>query len=607
MGTTLRKLILKWYEINAKDAYRERPEIFEVLASMVTCHVMNAYYIRPPSYPHPATWILALVGPQGRGKSTIMKLTSTLYSWAGMTSVSPGSPEGIIEEIHQKVKELEYGRLYLFWDEAGAIKDRQNSYLSTLEYWVNKMYYSDELEHRTRTRNIVKVPRDSYMINLMFGAINDQWAEIERNFDKGFGRRSFPVLLDVDLPLLTNIDFSALFQSAFIEPSLRWALRKVSRLAPIIALDGAAKYDKYIKRLRLPLTKKMAVSEYGLKFAIGKMLGEAFEVPEDEEREKNSKEAADWAYENFLDRLENWADAIFVEDTNGKILREKFDEAQAPVEEFFENLDKHFNPQILNPPRHIVHALRMFRPELPSSIMSISLYLRIIEDYVVINDDYSVYRDYEDKLSDLEASTSTSKQPESGKNLTGMSSNVYPKASGIIEDNYKRQPHITPELQRLLTLNITDYTSPASFIYALHYLLRAMVLTPTAPAPELTELQYRIASALKDGAPPVMTYTNFIRTLFHTNDVGRYEKLLQLAEEAKILRVVEGFKKRRGRVVRYVILDTDARICGNCYFYGTTMCPKMKKSIDVLGARAQVSPADSACEKFEPFWAVGGE
>lgn len=191
----------------------------------------------------------------------------------------------------------------------------------------------------------------------------------------------------------------------------------------------------------------------------------------------------------------------------------------------------------------------------------------------------------------------------SGKNLASSPSNDYPQASGIIEGFYKEQP-MSAELRHLLDLNITEYTSPASFIYALHYLTKAMVLSLTTPSPELTELKYRIDAALRDGAPPVMTYTNFIKTLFHTNDVGRYEKLLQLAEEAKIIRIVQGSMRRGGRIVRYVVLNTDARICGNCYYYGTTMCPKAKGVMDVLALRRLVRPTDDACEKFEPFWAL---
>lgn len=607
MSETLRKLILDWYKYNAKDAYRERPEIFEVLSSMVTCHVANAYYIRPPSYVHPATWILALVGPQGRGKSTIMRLTGTLYNWAKMVSISPGSPEAIIEEIHQKVKEMEYGRLYLFWDEAGSIKERQSSYLSTLEYWINQMYYSSELEHRTRTRNIIKVPRDSYMINLMFGAINDQWAEIERTFDKGFGRRTFPILLDVDLPLLTDIDFSALVINAMLRPRLMWALKQVAKLEPIIALDGVSKYDRYIKRLTLPLTKKMALSEYGLKFAIGRMIGEAFEVPEEEEIHENHKEAESWAMEHFLDKLENWAQGIYVEDTNGKILREKYDEDQGETEKALENFDKRSYPQILIPPKSFIPHLIMARPELPSSSLRISLYLRIIEDNMRINDDNSVYRDNKDnkdnKCDDttlVKPSTSASKQLMNGKNPPTMSGNEHPQPSGIIEGFYTQQP-LTPELTRLLDINITEYTSPASFIYALHYLTKAMVLPMAGPSPELTELKYRIDTALRDGAPLVMSYTNFIKTLFHTNDVGRYEKLLQLAGEAQIIRIVQGYYKRGGRYVRYVILDPTAKICGNCIRLGTKKCPLVLEA----AAKGKYFIVDksvllrSACDNFE--------
>jgi len=157
MGDSLRKLILDWYKFLAKDAYKSKPEIFDVLSSMVVDHVTTLYYIRPPSYIYPATWFIALVGPQGKGKSTIMDLTEELYQWAGMEKASEGSPEAIIEDIHNKVEKLGFARLYLFWDEAGRLREGQKSYLSTLEYWVNQMYHSRGLRHRTRTRQEVLV------------------------------------------------------------------------------------------------------------------------------------------------------------------------------------------------------------------------------------------------------------------------------------------------------------------------------------------------------------------------------------------------------------------------------------------------------------------
>lgn len=604
MTDNLRKLILEWYKLLAKDAYKSKPEIFDMLASMVVDHVTTMYYIRPPSYIYPATWLVALVGPQGKGKSTIMDLTEDLYNWAGLEKASEGSPEAIIEDIHTKVEKMGFAKLYLFWDEAGRLKEGQKSYLSTLEYWVNQMYHSRSLVHKTRTRQEVLVPKDTYMINLVFGAIHTQWAEIEAQFNKGFGRRTLPIYLDPDIPLITNIDFSALYHRAILEPRLEWIMRTLSEYTVIAGIDNAGKWDSYIKKLTLPEVKKMAISEYAFKYALGRFVGEAIEVPEWEEIEKDSAKAEEWVLEQFKHNIEKWTVEYAIQPKDSKVVW------QNPVVKMTTDFNPH-NPQG-NPQAKNLFSVR---PSLPYPTNNISLLIfESVEDYDD-NYGYEGYEDYEDYSTPSGGSANTK---SSSSNRTSNSSNTknvilrpsedyedyedYRKFLDQIQKNPANLVKMTPKFRTL-----ENFLAPYSLFTAIYKLALVMLVPETGPSEEIVELEYRIKEALKDIEIPVLTYTKFIQTIFHTNATDRYEKVLQLAEDAGVIRIVEMGSKRRGRPVRYVILDPSAKVCGNCEFFRNKKCPRVAEALLTKrdwSAYGVVKPYNSVCDKFLHYLAM---
>jgi len=606
MGDSLRKLILNWYKFLAKDAYKSKPEIFDVLSSMVVDHVTTLYYIRPPSYIYPATWFIALVGPQGKGKSTIMDLTEELYQWAGMEKASEGSPEAIIEDIHNKVEKLGFARLYLFWDEAGRLREGQKSYLSTLEYWVNQMYHSRGLRHRTRTRQEVLVKGNTYMINLVFGAIHTQWAEIEEQFNKGFGRRTLPIYLDPDIPLITDIDFSAILHRAEMEPRLEWIMKVLSEYMVIAGIDKAGRWDNLIKKLTIPEVKKMAIGEYSFKYALGRFLGESIEVPEWEEIEKNEQQAEEWVLEKLKDNLEKWT----VEYTL------KLKDSKTLWQNTLVKMTTKNNPHNPQPCPHSKGLLSLL-PSLPYPHNRLSLLIfESVWGYEGLKN-YEGYEGYEGYETANEGSVQTS---DSIKNLRPMSSNVHPKGFGVrwgYEGYEKFIDIVTKNPDKLVTIpsgspTLETYMLPYSIFTAIHILAKVMMLPIGGPSEDIINLKYRIQEALKDLDVPVITYTKFINKVFHTKDTGRYEKEIQLAEEAGIIRILEMSSKRRGRPIRYVVLDTSAKICGNCEFFRSKECPRILNAIMEKGkdwlAYDSVKPWEAPCEKFINYLTLeGGE
>ena len=90
----------------------------------------------------------------------------------------------------------------------------------------------------------------------------------------------------------------------------------------------------------------------------------------------------------------------------------------------------------------------------------------------------------------------------------------------------------------------------------------------------------------------------FAREILHTATPQYYKDVLTILQDAGFIRIVE--YPYKGRMAKYVVLDTKARICANCAHYRNPQeCPLLKGVFDFKEAAAKVPPWKPACEKFE--------
>lgn len=153
-----------------------------------------------------------------------------------------------------------------------------------------------------------------------------------------------------------------------------------------------------------------------------------------------------------------------------------------------------------------------------------------------------------------------------------------------------------PENSKELNL---DYFLPPHFAYLTYRtLLDTVKVEQVAPDGVTTANVERIKRWLESGGKPVVPLRTFVRQILHLGNPRQYENILRILEDAGYIRQIQW--KYRGRTVRYIILDTSARICGNCAKFGISgECPKLRVISLSDKIYELVRPWDKACEEFE--------
>jgi len=131
------------------------------------------------------------------------------------------------------------------------------------------------------------------------------------------------------------------------------------------------------------------------------------------------------------------------------------------------------------------------------------------------------------------------------------------------------------------------------------YKMLVDTVKPYAAAPDSVTIRNveRIKQWLESGGAPVVSMKKFAREILHTGSPQYYQMVLQILEEAGYIRMVEFYY--RGRPAKYVILDTNAKICANCVYYrDLEHCPRLRGFESIEEAKHAVPPWEVPCEKF---------
>ena len=201
-------------------------------------------------------------------------MLTILLESASIKSIMTGTPEAIVEQV-EKVK---HG--YMFWDEAYEIYKKSRSYLDTLPYLLNRMYYRDEITMGRRTKKSITLERDSYHVNIYFTALPEQWSEIESAFLGGFSRRVLKVQVEGSIPY---------FSLRNTEPPLE-TMQAIARCFKLLKyFEVHAKVDvprelaKELDYVKLDEEIKSMVEEYTYKVTVGRAIAYALEYYDDME------------------------------------------------------------------------------------------------------------------------------------------------------------------------------------------------------------------------------------------------------------------------------------------------------------------------------------
>ena len=147
-------------------------------------------------------------------------------------------------------------------------------------------------------------------------------------------------------------------------------------------------------------------------------------------------------------------------------------------------------------------------------------------------------------------------------------------------------------------MKITDFVG-VNFA-ALTYQQLINSIRPLVGAPDQITMRNmeKIQQWLESGGKLIVSKREFLRKILHIGDPRNYLPVLQLLEDAGVIKIVDFIY--RGRNVQYVVLDTKARICANCAHYRNPQeCPLLEGVFDFKEAAAKVPPWRAACEKFE--------
>jgi hypothetical protein len=88
---------------------------------------------------------------------------------------------------------------------------------------------------------------------------------------------------------------------------------------------------------------------------------------------------------------------------------------------------------------------------------------------------------------------------------------------------------------------------------------------------------------------------DFVRDVLGMRDAQWYRPRVEALAEAEVIRIVEHGKKK------IVILDPEAKICGNCARWDGLPCDASKSPLEVQAERKLYSPLDECRypERFE--------
>jgi len=155
---------------------------------------------------------------------------------------------------------------------------------------------------------------------------------------------------------------------------------------------------------------------------------------------------------------------------------------------------------------------------------------------------------------------------------------------------------------------IVDYLPPNFARTTYEQLIRSVRSIAGAPDEITLRNVQRIQQWLNSGGSVVVSKRKFAQQILHTTNPSFYKPVLEILQDAGYIKIVDSMYK--GRKVQYVILDTKAKICGNCALFRTDACPRVQKimqNYDFSNSSdlyqfilEKTRPYDKACDEFEP-------
>ena len=148
------------------------------------------------------------------------------------------------------------------------------------------------------------------------------------------------------------------------------------------------------------------------------------------------------------------------------------------------------------------------------------------------------------------------------------------------------------------THSLSEFMPPFSYVLTFKQLLNTITPRISAPDSVIMKNVERIKEWLEAGNPSIVSTRKFVQNILHTTNPQLYKPVLDVLQDGGYIRIIE--YPYKGRMAKYVVLDTKARICANCAHYRNPQeCPLLKGVFDFKEAAAKVPPWKPACEKFE--------
>ena len=622
MTKTLEQLILEAYKLMHPDVYKAEPWIFPILtASIVSLHA-GLWIFKPPRFLHPGSFFIATVGKPNTAKSTILTTTGKIARVGMVKRIEESTPEKLRENLSNLISERGFASGFILWDEAGELVKKLESYMDSLPYMLNQIYYSSDISFGTTSRGSNAIPAGSYILNMYFASLPDQWSQIESMSAGGFSRRVLPIHLKSKLPYTPRNRDEEEFD---IDLILKWdELRH--KLIPYLKYLQSRQWvlgavhgmyhlsEKIEKDNEIDEEKKRMLVEYLYKIISTRALANIIPVVE-----KNiTKEDYAWLDEQVVEMAEKIGVTLKVnEDVIKKLVGENaiyvyIDDNQHPpflrtlkvetAEELFlstsdenEDGDQDFNSDSKSyvsmchtTPTPLRHS------DQPRHYTQQHTHTPYIDTHKT--PDTYLLSEASDSHVSYTQNLDISRHVTREKDLLNNSSK-------LVNELFKSSLSVSTIIKMERQLNVAMFSLPTSLATNFLILKRAMLQPNIFTAPDIDKAIKKIEEFIESHPnEKVLTLREFVKRVLKLGKASDYIPMMEILEDAEVIRKIpRGADPISGRQRFWIVVNTEAKICANCIYYSTTKCPLIGSSSNYVENLRKVSPTLKACNNFKSF------
>ena len=614
MTKTLERFLLEGYQLMHPDVYKKEPWVFPILSASVVALHAGLWYFKPPRFVHPASFYIATIGQPNTAKSTILKTTERFLKVGEVTKLEESTPEKLRDNLSDLVSNKGFAPTYITWDEAGELIKKLNSYMDALPYILNRAYYSGDISFGTATKGSKRVPEGSYILNMYFGSLPEQWAEIEELSAGGFSRRVLPIQMTSKLPYVPGTPEEEEFN---IELITKWDELKREVIPILKYLQSRRWFIGMIRGLyhiaekvetdnELMDEKKRMIVEYLYKVITARTLANIIPFKKDLRREEY-----EWMDEEVQETAEKLGATIRINEEELKKFSNK--------ETIYIYIGDYGHPPFIRTLE--VRTAEEFFKSIPKQDSSVSTChqpptpqrLPVCE---YNNTHTHTHTHYIDTCKTLDTQ-------EAGEASVGDASNTDFKTRNRHET---RQHELLESIEKLANditnlpitsgmilrlekqLSIAMYALPTSAMMNFLMLRRSTLQPSLRTAPDVEKNVSKIENFLKSHPDKkVLKLRDFVKVL-SLGKAQDYNPVMEVLEAGEFIRKLPRSPDPiSGRQRFWIVIDTEARICGNCLYYGTGKCPRVSNIQNYTSRLSEVDPSDKACDKFRHFGEVVSE